>query len=84
LKGRISILPLDKGNKLQEGSRRLTKKEEFVCFFRKKKEEFVCFFGKEENDCGREELVFMCEKVLLMGKKNCVQIKNMERVVYSK
>jgi hypothetical protein len=29
----ISILPLDKGNKLEEGSRRLTKEEEFVCFF---------------------------------------------------
>jgi hypothetical protein len=33
LEGRISILPLDKGNKLNEGSRRLTKKEVFVCFF---------------------------------------------------
>jgi hypothetical protein len=30
--GRISTLPLDKGNKLKEGSRRLTKKE-FMCFF---------------------------------------------------
>ncbi len=59
MEGRISILPLDKGNKLKEGSRRLTKEEEFVCFFRKK---------KKENECGREELVFMCEKVLFMDK----------------
>jgi hypothetical protein len=33
LEGRISILPLNKGNKLKEGSRKLTKEEEFVCFF---------------------------------------------------
>jgi hypothetical protein len=69
LKGRILILPLDKGNKVKEGSRKLTKEEEFVCFFRKK---------KEENECGREELVLMCEKMLFMEKKNCVQTKSME------
>ncbi len=64
MEGRISILPLDKGNKLKEGSRRLTKDEECVCFFRKK---------KEENERGREELVFMCEKMLFMGKKLCAK-----------
>jgi hypothetical protein len=62
LKGRISILPLDKGNKLKEGSRRLTKEEEFVCFFWKR---------EEENEGEREELVLMCEKMLFMGKKLC-------------
>jgi hypothetical protein len=79
LEGGISIFPLDKGNKLKEGSRRLTKEEEFVCFFRKKKEEFVCFVWKkeEENECEREELLLMCEKVLFMEKK-CVQTKSME------
>jgi hypothetical protein len=35
-----------------------------VCFFRKK---------KEENERGREELVFMCEKMLFMGKKLCAK-----------
>jgi hypothetical protein len=63
LEGRISILPLDKGNKLEEGSRKLTKEEEFVCFFWKK---------EEENECEREELVLMCEKVLFMEKTMCV------------
>jgi hypothetical protein len=62
LEGRISILPLDKGNKFKEGLRRLTKEEEFVCFFFKK---------KEENECGREELVLMCEKMLFMKKNLC-------------
>ncbi len=61
MEGRISILPLDKRNKLKEGSRRLTKEEEFVCFFRK----------KEENECEREQLIFMCEKMLFMEKKLC-------------
>jgi hypothetical protein len=60
---------LDKGNKLKEALRRLTKEEEFVCFLQKK---------KEENECEREELVFMCEKVLFMVKNNCVQTKSME------
>jgi hypothetical protein len=61
LEGKISILPLEKGNKLKEGSRKLTKQEEFVCFFPK----------KEENECGKEKLVLMCEKVLFMKKKLC-------------
>ncbi len=66
MEGRISILPLDKGNKLKEGSRRLTKEEEFMCFFRKR---------KEENECGKEELVLMREKMLFMEKKIvCKQI----------
>ncbi len=60
MEGRISILPLDKGNKFKEGSRRLTKEEEFMCFF---------FQKKEENECAKEELVLMCEKMLFMGKK---------------
>jgi hypothetical protein len=68
LEGRILILPLDKGNKLKEGSRRLTKEEEFMCFFWKK---------EEENECEREELVLMCEKKLFM-EKNCVQTNSME------
>ncbi len=71
MEGRISILPLDKGNKLKEGSRRLTKEEEFVCFFR-----------KEENECEREKIVFMCEKKLFMEKK-IVQTKSMEGSSYS-
>ncbi len=33
MEGRISILPLDKGNKLKEGSRKLTREEKFVCLF---------------------------------------------------
>jgi hypothetical protein len=40
-----------------------------VFFFRKK---------KEENECGREELILMCEKMLFMDKKNYVQTKSME------
>jgi hypothetical protein len=59
---------LDKGNKLKEGSRRLTKEEEFVCFFWKK---------EEENEVEREKLVHMCEKLLFM-EKSCVQTKSME------
>ncbi len=62
MEGRISILPLDKGNKLKEGSKRLTKEEERVCFFWNK---------KEENECEREEFIFMCEKMLFMGKTLC-------------
>ncbi len=61
MEGRISILPLDKGNKFKEGSKRFTKKKEFVCFFRK----------KEENECEREELFLMCEKMLFMEKNLC-------------
>jgi hypothetical protein len=38
LEGRILILPLDKGNKFKEGSTKLTKEEEFGCFFRKKEQ----------------------------------------------
>jgi hypothetical protein len=38
-----------------------------VCFFRKK---------NEENECVREKLVFMCEKVLFM-ERMCA-IKSME------
>jgi hypothetical protein len=60
LEGRISILPLNKGNKLKEGSRRFTKEEEFVCFFRNK---------KEKNEYEREELILMCERMFFMEKK---------------
>ncbi len=67
MEGKILILPLDKGNKLKEGSRRLTKKEELMCFFLKK---------KEENECGREELILMCEKVFMKKRKLCANKEN--------
>jgi hypothetical protein len=60
LEGKISILPFGQGEQLKEGSRRLTKEEELVCFLGKK---------EEENEGEGEKLVLMCEKMLFMGKK---------------
>ncbi len=73
MEGKISILPLDKGNKLKERLRRLTKEEEFVCFFRK----------EEENECEKEELVLMCEKCF-HGKKLMCKQRAWKEVVCSK
>jgi hypothetical protein len=60
LEGRISKLPLDKENKLEEGSWKLTKE----------REEYLVFWGKEkeENESVRKRLILMCGKVLFMEK----------------
>jgi len=66
LEGRISKLPLDKGNKLKERSWKLTKERRVSC---------VGGRGKEENECVRKILVLMCGKVLFM-EKMCVRNKH--------
>ncbi len=59
LEGRISKLPLDKGNKFKERLWRFTKgKRSILCWGR----------GKEENECVKKRLVLMCGKVSFMGK----------------
>jgi hypothetical protein len=58
LEGRIPQLPLDKENKLKEGSWKAW--EIFFNFY------LVFFLEEEENKCVREELIFMCEKMLFM------------------
>jgi len=65
LEGRISKLPLDKENKLKEGSWRLAKGGRSI----------LCL-GKEKEECVRRGLVHMCEKCC--SWKRCVQTKNME------
>ncbi len=60
MEGRISKLPLDKENKLKERSwEAYQRRSGILCVFWGK---------KEENECVREELVLMCEKVLFMEK----------------
>ncbi len=56
-----------KDDKLKERLRKLTKKEELVCFYLRK---------KEENECGREELVIMCEKMFVKKRKLCENKEN--------
>jgi hypothetical protein len=66
LEGRISKLPLDKGNNFKERSWRFTKGERSIlCWGR----------GKKENECVRKILVLMCGKVLFM-KKMCARNKH--------
>jgi hypothetical protein len=66
LEGRISKLPLDKGNKFKERSWKLIKRERSIlCWGR----------GKEENECVRKKLVLMRGKVLFM-EKMCVRNKH--------
>ncbi len=66
LEGRISKLPLDKGNKLKERSWRLTKGgRNILCGGRE----------KEKKECVRKRLVLMCGKVLFM-KKMCARNKH--------
>jgi hypothetical protein len=61
--------PLDKENKLMEGSWKMWVKMIFI----------LCFYlEEEENECEREAIVVICEKMLLMKKKKCKQ-KSMER-----
>ncbi len=67
MEGRISKLPLDKGNKLTERSWKLAKGEKSILCGER---------GKEENECVKKRLVLMCEKVLFM--KRCVQGISME------
>jgi hypothetical protein len=61
LEGRISKLPLDKENKLKEGSRKLTKERRVSCVLGKE---------KEENESVRKRLVLMCGRLLFI--KKCV------------
>jgi hypothetical protein len=51
----------------------------------KKKNGILCVFQgkKEENECVREELILMCEKVLFMEKNVCKQ-RAWKEVVCSK
>jgi hypothetical protein len=63
LEGRISKLPLDKENKLKEGSRRFTKERGVF---------YVLGKEKEENENVREKLVLMCGRLLFI-KKMCVK-----------
>ncbi len=65
MEGRISTLPLDKGNKLKE--------EEFVCFVWKKEEENECEREKLILMC--EEVLFMGKELCVNkkhGRKLCV------------
>jgi hypothetical protein len=66
LEGRISKLPLDKENKLKEGSWEAYQKKEWtLCVF---------FWGKkEDNEYVRGELILMCERMLFIKKKVCKQ-----------
>ncbi len=67
MEGRISKLPLDKENKLKERSwEAYQKKSGILCVF---------LGEKEDNECVREELVLMCEKMLFM-KKMCANKKH--------
>jgi hypothetical protein len=61
LEGKISKLPLDKGNKLKERSWRLTKGKRSILCGKKR---------KEENECVKKRLVLMCGKVF-HGKDVC-------------
>jgi hypothetical protein len=66
LEGKISKLPLVKGNKLKEGH---------GCLLR---EIWVCCVGgrrREENECVRKRLVLMCGRVLFI-KKMCARNKH--------
>ncbi len=67
MEGRISKLPLDKENKLKEGSRKLTKEGGVSYVFGKE---------KEENESVRKILVIMCGRLLFI-KKMCAN-KSME------
>ncbi len=66
MEGRISKLPLDKGNKLKEGHGGLLRERILSC---------VGGRGKEENECVRKRLVLTCAKVLFM-KKMCARNKH--------
>jgi hypothetical protein len=68
LEGKISKLPLGKGNKFKERSWRLTKEQEGS----------LLGWGKEkrrEGMCGKKNIVFMCGKVLFM-REMCARIKH--------
>ncbi len=45
---------------------------------------FVFWKKEEENECEREELVFLCEKMLFMGKKIVCKQRAWKEVVCSK
>jgi hypothetical protein len=66
LEGKISKLPLDKGNKFKKRSWRLTKGERSALSWKR---------GKEENECVKKRLVLMCGKVLFM-EKMCAKNKH--------
>jgi len=68
LEGRISKLPLGKGNKLKERSWRLTKGEGSLLGWGKEK-------GRERMCEKKRGLILMCGKVLFM-REMCVRIKH--------
>jgi len=68
LEGRISKLPLGKGNKLKERSWRLTKVEGSFLGWGKEK-------GREGMCEKKKGLVLMCGKVLFM-REMCARIKH--------
>jgi hypothetical protein len=66
LEGRISKLPLVKGNKLKEGHGSLPR------------EIGICYVGgrrREENECVKKRLVLMCGRVLFI-KRMCARNKH--------
>jgi hypothetical protein len=67
-KERFPQLPLDKENKLKEGSWEAWVKGVFFYL--------VFFLEEEENECVKGELIVICEKVLFMEVNVCKQ-KNM-------
>jgi hypothetical protein len=71
----FSQFPLDKENKLNEGSWKTWARRVFC---------ILCFFWKEKkNECVRGKLVVMCEEVLYMEKNVCKK-KTWKEVVCSK
>jgi hypothetical protein len=65
LEGKISKLPLDKGNKLKEGSWEAYQVCGWCVFFKPRG-------TKEENECVRENINFYVWKNVVHGKKMCV------------
>jgi hypothetical protein len=69
IRGKDFNTSIGQGEQAQGGVKEVYQGRGVRVFFRKK---------KEENECGRKKLVLMCEKMLFMGKKICVQTKSME------
>ncbi len=66
MEGRISKLPLVKGNKLKEGHGGLPRERGLCCVGGRR---------REENECVRKRLVLMCGRVLFI-KRICVRNKH--------
>jgi hypothetical protein len=66
LEGRISKLPLVKGNKLKESHGGLPREKGVCCVGEKR---------REKNECVRKKLVLMCGRVLFI-KRMCARNKH--------